>query len=92
MIVPMSTIESVTASENGHFPRVAICGGAITGLTLAARVAAMGHRPVVFEARSEAQAGSEGVFLTLAPNGANGLRAIGCFDEVKAKGIDNHRH
>src|SRR5262249_29876459 len=48
----------------------------------------MGHNPIVFEARSETVLESEGVFLTLAPNGMNGLRTIGCFEEVKASGID----
>ena len=84
----MSTIESVTASENVRLPEVAICGAGIAWLTLATRLAGMGHRPVVFEARDEAAAVSEGAFLTLAPNGANGLRAIGCFEAVKTNGID----
>jgi 2-polyprenyl-6-methoxyphenol hydroxylase-like FAD-dependent oxidoreductase len=69
-------------------PSVAICGAGIAGLALAIRLAERGYKPVVFEARSEAAAGREGVFLTLAPNGANGLRAIGCYDVVKKNGID----
>jgi 2-polyprenyl-6-methoxyphenol hydroxylase-like FAD-dependent oxidoreductase len=48
----------------------------------------MGHKLIVFEARSETANGSEGVFLTLAPNGMNGLRAIGCYQAVNASGID----
>lgn len=47
----------------------------------------VGLKPIVFEARSETARGSEGVFLTLAPNGMNRLRSIGCYEAVKASGI-----
>jgi 2-polyprenyl-6-methoxyphenol hydroxylase-like FAD-dependent oxidoreductase len=47
----------------------------------------MGRNPVLFEARTETATTSEGVFLTLAPNGMNGLRTIGCYEKVKASGI-----
>jgi 2-polyprenyl-6-methoxyphenol hydroxylase-like FAD-dependent oxidoreductase len=80
--------ESVTASNDTRPGRIAICGAGIGGLALAARLARMGRKPVVFEARSEAAIGAEGAFLTLAPNGMNGLRAIGCFEAVKEAGID----
>ena len=83
----MSRIDGVTVSER-RLTNVAICGAGIAGLALGIRLAGMGYKPVVFEARSEAAAGREGVFLTLAPNGANGLRAIGCYDLVKKNGID----
>lgn len=82
----MSMIERRTATENGR--GVAICGAGIAGLVLAIRLAGKGDRSTVFEARSEAAVGSEGVFLTLAPNGTNGLRAIGCLEPVKAHGIN----
>jgi 2-polyprenyl-6-methoxyphenol hydroxylase-like FAD-dependent oxidoreductase len=78
-------IKGRTASENGR--SVAICGAGIAGLVLAIRLAGKGERSTVFEARSEAAIGSEGVFLTLAPNGTNGLRAIGCLEAVKVNGI-----
>jgi 2-polyprenyl-6-methoxyphenol hydroxylase-like FAD-dependent oxidoreductase len=81
-------MEASTASNTGVLGRVVICGAGIGGLTLATRLAQRGRRVVVFEARSEAAATSEGVFLTLAPNGMNGLKAIGCFEIVKAAGID----
>jgi 2-polyprenyl-6-methoxyphenol hydroxylase-like FAD-dependent oxidoreductase len=84
----MSTTEAACASENAARPRIALCGAGAGGLALATRLARTGHRPVVFEARSEAACGSEGVFLTLAPNGMNGLRAIGCYEAVKENGID----
>ena len=84
----MSMIEGRAASENGCLSKVAICGAGIAGLVLAIRLAAKGSRPIVFEARSEEATGSEGVFLTLAPNGTNGLRAVGCLEAVKANGIN----
>ena len=59
----------------------------VGGLMLAARLAQMGRKPILFEARSETATTSEGVFLTLAPNGMNGLRTIGCDEEVKVSGI-----
>src|SRR5882724_429981 len=73
---------AITARE-----KIAVCGAGVGGLTLAARLAQMGGKPIVFEARSETATTSEGVFLTLAPNGMNGLRTIGCDEEVKASGI-----
>ena len=67
--------------------RVGICGGGVAGLTLAARLARLGFAVTVLEARDEAAIAGEGVFLTLAPNGMNGLRAIGLDGEVAARGI-----
>lgn len=67
---------------------IAIVGAGVGGLALAARLAALGLRPVVFEARGETATLSEGVFLTLAPNGMNGLRLIGADAAVEAVGID----
>jgi 2-polyprenyl-6-methoxyphenol hydroxylase-like FAD-dependent oxidoreductase len=82
----MSRIGGMMVSED-RLTSVAICGAGIGGLALAVRLTEMGYKPVVFEARSEAAASREGVFLTLAPNGANGLRAIGCYDVVKKNGV-----
>ena len=67
---------------------VAICAAGIGGLSLAVRLIGSGLRPIVFEARGEVPTINEGVFLTLAPNGTNGLRALGCFEPVRADGID----
>jgi 2-polyprenyl-6-methoxyphenol hydroxylase-like FAD-dependent oxidoreductase len=75
-------------ASNESQSTIAICGAGIGGLTLAAKLAKMGRRTVVFEARDEGTVENEGVFLTLAPNGMNGLRTIGCFDAVRAGGID----
>lgn len=68
--------------------RIAVVGAGIGGLALAARLARLGHSPVIFESRSEAAAVSEGIFLTLAPNGMNGLRLIDVDAAVEAAGID----
>jgi 2-polyprenyl-6-methoxyphenol hydroxylase-like FAD-dependent oxidoreductase len=66
---------------------IVICGAGVAGLTLAIRSAQLGRKSIVLEARSESAVSTEGVFLTLAPNGMNGLKAIDCFAEVKAAGI-----
>ncbi|MBX3567922.1 MAG: FAD-dependent monooxygenase [Rhizobiaceae bacterium] len=68
--------------------RIAIAGAGIGGLALAARLARLGHSPVVFEARGEVAAVGEGIFLTLAPNGMNGLRLVEADAAVEAAGID----
>jgi 2-polyprenyl-6-methoxyphenol hydroxylase-like FAD-dependent oxidoreductase len=68
--------------------RIAIAGAGIGGLALAARLARLGHSPVIFEGRSEVAAVSEGTFLTLAPNGMNGLRLVDADAAVEAAGID----
>src|SRR5262245_390689 len=65
---------------------VCVCGAGVAGLTLAARLARLGFRVTVLEARTE-DALEDGVFLTLAPNGMNGLRSIGLEREVEAHGI-----
>ncbi|HEY4372335.1 MAG TPA: FAD-dependent monooxygenase [Burkholderiales bacterium] len=67
--------------------RIAICGAGAAGLTLAARLAQDGARPVLFEARDEATLAQEGIFLTLAPNGMNGLKAIGACAAVEQAGV-----
>jgi 2-polyprenyl-6-methoxyphenol hydroxylase-like FAD-dependent oxidoreductase len=69
-------------------PDIAICGAGIGGLVLACRLADQGYRPVVFERREEADVCREGAFLTLAPNGMNGLKAIGCYDSVRGGGVE----
>jgi 2-polyprenyl-6-methoxyphenol hydroxylase-like FAD-dependent oxidoreductase len=81
-----------------HPPSIAICGGGLAGLALAALLARDGHRPVVFEARAECDVRREGLFLTLAPNGLAALRAVGVEQAVRSAGmttrafeIGNHR-
>jgi 2-polyprenyl-6-methoxyphenol hydroxylase-like FAD-dependent oxidoreductase len=78
----MSAIATPAASEFRARPRIAVCGAGTGGLVLAASLARSGYRPVVFEACSEAASASEGVFLTLAPNGMNGLRTVGAYQAV----------
>jgi 2-polyprenyl-6-methoxyphenol hydroxylase-like FAD-dependent oxidoreductase len=80
--------EVFSAGEGARRPGIAICGAGVAGLALAKRLTVSGYRPIVLEARGEAAAFGEGVFLTLAPNGTNGLRAIGCYEAVVANGID----
>jgi len=77
---------------------IAVCGGGIAGLAAAALLARAGHRPIVFEARDERAALTEGAFLTIAPNGRAALAAVGVEAEVVAAGmatraiaIGNHR-
>ena len=72
--------------------RVGICGGGVAGLTLAARLARLGFAVTVLEAREEAAIASEGVFLTLAPNGMNGLRAIDLDGGGRGARHRDHRH
>ncbi len=65
-----------------------IAGAGVGGLTLATHLALRGYRPTVIEARDEVGATTEGAFLTLAPNGMNGLRAIDCLNTAREAGID----
>lgn len=74
----------------GHVNEVAVCGAGIGGLVLAIRLNALGFKPVLFEARSGSAIASEGEFFTIAPNGMNALRAINCYDNVLASGIDTN--
>jgi 2-polyprenyl-6-methoxyphenol hydroxylase-like FAD-dependent oxidoreductase len=66
---------------------VGIVGAGIAGLTLAIRLKQLGMQPVIFEARQRVALESEGAFLTLAPNGLNGLRPGGLYEDVVAAGI-----
>jgi 2-polyprenyl-6-methoxyphenol hydroxylase-like FAD-dependent oxidoreductase len=84
----MSTSSSTSEGSMSDGLAIATCGAGVAGLTLATRLARLGFRPTLFEARSEAAVCSEGEFLTVAPNGMNGLRAIGCYDSVVAAGIE----
>lgn len=84
----MSSFQNVIASEKRNRPHVVIAGAGIGGLTLAIRLTDLGFPVSVLEARSEESATGEGVFLTLAPNGMNGLRTVGCHEVARAAGID----
>ncbi|TIX86817.1 FAD-dependent monooxygenase [Rhizobium sp. P44RR-XXIV] len=79
---------AATPDANNHELTIGICGAGIGGLVLALRLAKLGFRPNLFEARSREAALSEGEFLTLAPNGMNGLRAVDCCDEVLRAGLE----
>lgn len=68
--------------------KIAICGAGIGGLVLAIRLTGLGFRPAVFEQREEADICREGAFFTLAPNGMNGLKVIGCYDAVRGGGVE----
>ena len=81
----MSSILPVPTSKN-IAGRIAICGAGIGGLVLAIQLRAAGLDPVVLERRSETQLRTEGVFLTLAPNGINALRAVGLAEAVTQAG------
>ena len=81
----MSSIPPVPTSKN-IAGRIAICGAGIGGLVLAIQLRAAGLDPVVLERRSETQLRTEGVFLTLAPNGINALRAVGLAEAVTQAG------
>ena len=83
----MSSIGTVSASPKSNRPRIAIAGAGIGGLALALALRARGFAPVVFEKKSAEQIRTEGVFLTLAPNGVNALRALGLADVTIAAGL-----
>lgn len=87
----MCPIQEDAATPNqatNHETTIGICGAGIGGLVLALRLAKLGFHPILFEARSREAALSEGEFLTLASNGMNGLRAVGCYDEVLREGLE----
>src|SRR5215813_7532466 len=83
----MSSRITYGASSNRQRESVAIVGAGVAGLVLAARLAQQGRAVTVFEARGEQALATEGVFLTLAPNGMNGLRSIDLARAVAAAGI-----
>lgn len=67
--------------------RIAIAGAGIGGLALALALRRVGFDPVVHERRSADQLRTEGVFLTLAPNGVNALRVLGLMEATVAAGL-----
>lgn len=83
----MSRIEATPARGKSNRPQIAIAGAGIGGLALALALNKYGFAPVLFEKKSAEQIRTEGVFLTLAPNGVNALRAFGVADRVVAEGL-----
>lgn len=86
----MSLNSRSAASANSNRFKVAIAGAGIGGLALALALRQVGFDPVVFERKSEVQLRTEGVFLTLAPNGINALRALGLAEEITSSGLITH--
>jgi 2-polyprenyl-6-methoxyphenol hydroxylase-like FAD-dependent oxidoreductase len=87
----MSRIESSPARAKSTHPqlaRLAIVGAGIGGLALALALARYGLLPVVIERRSAAQIRGDGLFLSLAPNGVNALRALGLAETIIAAGLE----
>ncbi len=83
----MSNINIAPARGKTNRPQIAIAGAGIGGLALALALHARGFAPVVFEKKTAGQIRTEGVFLTLAPNGVNALRALGLADQTIAAGL-----
>lgn len=82
----MSPIALLSARPKAQLA-IAICGGGIGGLATALTLHKAGFTPIVFERASAEQLRTEGIFLTLAPNGINALRALGLAETVLAAGI-----
>ncbi|UYN98156.1 MAG: FAD-dependent monooxygenase [Devosia sp.] len=80
-------MSQIIKSSSSQSTKIAILGGGIGGLSLALALHARGFRPTVFEQRPQARSIADGLFLTLAPNGVNALRALGLSDIVAAEGI-----
>ncbi|QQR36163.1 FAD-dependent monooxygenase [Devosia oryziradicis] len=83
----MSVLTVPDASPLSRSSTIAICGGGIGGLATALALKRAGFAPEVFERHAPQQLREEGLFLTLAPNGCNGLRALGLLDQVMAAGL-----
>lgn len=69
-------------------PRIGIVGAGFAGLGLALALARKGFASTVIEKRSEEQLQSEGIFLTLAPNGMNALRGMGLAEAALERGVE----
>jgi 2-polyprenyl-6-methoxyphenol hydroxylase-like FAD-dependent oxidoreductase len=87
MVSQMSNMSSHPASGKTNRSRIAIAGAGVGGLALALALSRQGFEPVLFEKKIAEQIRTEGVFLTLAPNGINALRALGLADETIAAGL-----
>jgi 2-polyprenyl-6-methoxyphenol hydroxylase-like FAD-dependent oxidoreductase len=82
----MSLMTTAPATPKSQ-PSIAICGGGIGGLATALALRNKGFRATVFERSDADRLRSEGLFLTLAPNGINALRALGLAKTVLAAGL-----
>ncbi len=67
--------------------RIGIVGAGIAGLVLGIRLAEAGRRVLVMDARASDRLITEGAFLTLAPNGMNGLRPLGLRSTIAEAGL-----
>lgn len=83
----MLTSSPVPASPQLRTSTIAVCGGGIGGLATALALKRIGFEPVIFERQQPQQLREEGLFLTLAPNGCNALRALDLADKVTAAGL-----
>lgn len=83
----MSNINATPARGKTNRAHIAIAGAGIGGLATALSLRQRGFEPVVFEKKSADQIRTEGVFLTLAPNGVNALRTLGLADPVVGAGL-----
>ncbi len=83
----MSAIASPPARGVNRF-NICICGAGIGGLALALALSRRGIAATVIERRRAEQIRGDGLFLTLAPNGINALRAIGLAEGAIAAGFD----
>lgn len=86
----MSAILPLPASPLSSSSTIAVCGGGIGGLATALALKQAGFTPVVFERQQSQQLRDEGLFLTLAPNGCNALRALGLAGRVMQTGLPTH--
>ena len=83
----MSNIVAAPARGKTNRPHIAIAGAGIGGLAASLALRQRGFSPVVFEKKSAEQIRTEGVFVTLAPNGVNALRTFGLADAVIDAGL-----
>lgn len=83
----MSLITSGSASPISPSSSIAVCGGGIGGLATALALKQAGFAPVIFERHQPQQLRDEGLFLSLAPNGYNALRALGAAERVAVGGL-----
>lgn len=80
-------INLIMASMELRNRRVAIVGAGIAGLALAVALSRKGCRPLVMEQRERESLGMDGLFLTLAPNGMNALKALGLDQAIIDVGV-----
>ena len=83
----MSNMLAAPARGKSNRPRIAVAGAGIGGLALALALDKAGFVPVVYEKKTAEQVRTEGIFLTLAPNGVNALRSLGVADATVAAGL-----